>query len=150
MSTIFGTLAAGLKSKADALDAEINEAFTAQAAADENYADAKTEIYDAARNARAEENDAKIEAKTEALAKAKAEKEEELAALIGISTDAGDRILPATVFGAINQLAVENTGWNDYQEAQYKAALEALEEYESEVLGSAEDFTEAVGYAGVA
>jgi len=147
-TTVFGTLAAGLKAKADALDAEITSAYAAQAAADEAHVEAKAKSYEEARAARIVENDAKIAAKTSAFEASKVAKEAELAALIGLSTDPGDKnfLDGATVFGAINQLAVENVGWNAYQDNQYAVAIAELDTYESDVLGSAADFTAAVAF----
>jgi len=148
--SIFSTLAAGLKAKADSLDTEISSSFAAQAAADENYADEKAKSYEEARATRVAENDAKIETKEKLFSNVKSEKEAALSALIGLSTDPGDKnfVDGATVFGAINQLAVENTGWNTYQDNQYAVAIAELTTYKEEVLGSAADFTAAAAYAG--
>lgn len=146
--SIFSQLATSLKAKADALDTEISSAFAAQAAADDAHVNAKKGEYETARAARIVENDQKIDDKNGALSVEIGEKENELAALIGLPTDAGDKDLTdgATVFGAINQLAIEYAGWQDYQNSQYDAAIAELDLYESEVLGSAADFIAAVGF----
>jgi hypothetical protein len=146
--SIFSNLATSLKAKADALDTEISSAFAAQAAADEAHVEAKTKSYEDARAARIVENDQKIADKNSAFAAEKAAKEAELAALIGLPTDPGDKDLTdgATVLGAINQLAIEYDGWNTYQINQYNAAIDALNGYESDVLGSAADFIAEVNF----
>ena len=145
MSTILGTLAAGLKSKADALDSEVSAAFAAQHVADEAHSDYKSEIYAELEKQRDAENTQKINEKNATFTSAKEAKEAELAALIGISTNPGS-LSPTTVFSAINQLAIENAGWNAYQDNQAEAAMIELTTYESETLGFSADFVAAVGY----
>jgi len=148
MSTIFGALASSLVSKSNLLDAEITAAFAAQAAADEAHVEAKAKSYEDERAARIVENDAKIAAKVSDFSDVKAAKEAELAALIGLPTDPGDKnfIDGGTVFGAINQLATEYDGWQAYQNDQYDAAIDELNEYQSEVLGSSADFIAAADF----
>ena len=144
MSTILNTLAAGLKSKADALDTEVSSAFAAQSTADEAHSGEKSTQYGELKSQRVEENTQKINEKNATFASVKGAKEAELAALIGISTDPGS-LSPSTVFAAINQLAIENAGWNAYQDNQAEAAMAELVDYEA-ALGSPADFINAVSY----